>query len=78
MVGNRTGILFNNQMDDFATPGVPNEWGLYPSPANFIEAGKRPLSSMCPTLLTDADGNVVMVAGGAGGTRITTATAFVR
>mmetsp|Transcript_19352 Transcript_19352/g.27211 ORF Transcript_19352/g.27211 Transcript_19352/m.27211 type:complete len:609 (+) Transcript_19352:355-2181(+) len=46
-----TGIIFNNEMNDFATPGKVNFYGLNPSEANYIKAGKRPLSSMSPTLI---------------------------
>ena len=45
-------------MSDFSTPDDTDEWGLPPSEANFIEPGKRPTSSMSPTLITDRQGQV--------------------
>ncbi len=67
-----TGILLNNEMDDFsAKPGVPNAYGLIGAEANKIEAGKRPLSSMTPTLMFK-DGKLVLVTGSPGGSRIIT------
>lgn len=68
------GVVVNNQMDDFTTkPGVPNSFGLVQSPHNEVAAGKRPLSSMSPTLLL-RDGHTFMVVGGAGGPAIITGT----
>lgn len=64
-------------MDDFSTPGVVNSYGVPASPANFIVPGKRPLSSMCPTIVLDSNGDVKLAIGSAGGTRITSAVAFV-
>ena len=66
-----TGILLNNEMDDFAVkPGHPNLYGLTGSRANAIEAGKRMLSSMSPTFLDD--GERVAILGTPGGSRIIT------
>jgi gamma-glutamyltranspeptidase/glutathione hydrolase len=69
-----TGILLNNEMDDFsAKPGVPNAFGLIGGDANAIEAGKRPLSSMSPTIVLK-DGKPWLVTGSPGGARIITTT----
>ncbi|HTV19496.1 MAG TPA: gamma-glutamyltransferase [Polyangiaceae bacterium] len=69
------GFLLNDEMDDFATdPGTPNLYGLVQGEANAIAPGKRMLSSMAPTLLLDAEGEVRAVAGARGGPRIITAT----
>lgn len=69
-----TGIVLNNEMDDFsAQPGVPNAFGLVGAEANAIEPGKRPLSSMSPTLVI-REGRVAMAIGAAGGPTIITQT----
>lgn len=65
-----TGVVLNNQMDDFSiAPGTPNAFGLVGAEANAIEPGKRPLSSMSPTIVLE-DGQPVMTLGAAGGPTI--------
>ena len=72
MVADGTGVLMNNEMDDFAAkPGVMNAYGLLGGDANAVEPGKRPLSSMSPTMVMK-DGKVFMVTGSPGGSRIIT------
>ncbi|MGL6156171.1 gamma-glutamyltransferase [Ralstonia mannitolilytica] len=69
----KTGVILNDEMDDFtAKVGVPNLYGLVQGEANAIAPGKRPLSSMSPTIVTK-DGKPVMVVGTPGGSRIITA-----
>ena len=68
-----TGFFLNNEMDDFTVKrGTPNLFGLVQGEANAIAPGKRPLSSMAPTLL-EKDGRVLFVLGSPGGSRIITA-----
>lgn len=68
-----TGILLNDEMDDFsAKPGAPNMYGLIEGPNNAVAPGKRPLSSMTPTIVT-RDGRLMMVVGTPGGSRIPSA-----
>jgi gamma-glutamyltranspeptidase/glutathione hydrolase len=69
-----TGFLMNDEMDDFTVkPGVANLFGLVQGEANAIAPGKRPLSSMAPTLVT-RDGRIFLVLGSPGGARIITIT----
>ncbi|MGM8909531.1 gamma-glutamyltransferase [Psychrobacter sp. 1U1] len=72
LVAEGTGILLNNEMDDFsAKPGTPNGYGLLGGDANAVEANKRPLSSMSPTLVFK-DSKPYIVTGSPGGSRIIT------
>ena len=80
VVSRSTGILLNDEMDDFSVPNETNHYGLAPSAANFIAPRRKPLSSMSPTVVLDANQNpprVVAVAGASGGPRIITAVAQV-
>ena len=66
----QTGVVFNDEMDDFsAQPGKANAFGLVQGDNNRPGAGKRPLSSMSPTLVSDESGRVLLAVGGAGGPR---------
>ncbi|KAJ1672034.1 hypothetical protein GGF38_000349, partial [Coemansia sp. RSA 25] len=67
-----TGIILNDQMDDFSTTNKTNGFGLRPSPQNKIVPGKRPLSSTSATIV-EQNGRVELVIGGSGGSRILTA-----
>ncbi len=72
LVADGTGILLNNELDDFAAkPGAPNAFGLVGGAANAPGPGKRPLSSMTPTIVM-RDGKVVLVTGSPGGSTIIT------
>ena len=69
LIAEGTGVLLNNEMDDFSSaPGVPNDYGLVGAEANAIAPGKRPLSSMSPSMLENAQG--VAILGTPGGSRI--------
>ncbi|XP_046680502.1 scoloptoxin SSD14-like isoform X2 [Homalodisca vitripennis] len=73
----RLGIILNSGMDDFSVPGVVNYYGVYPSPSNFIVPGKRAMSSVSPTIIVNSDGDVTMVIGASGGTKIITSVSSV-
>ncbi len=70
VVSRRFGIALNNEMDDFTTrPGEPNMYGLIQGEGNEVQPGKRPLSSMSPTLV-EKHGKIIMAIGAPGGPRI--------
>lgn len=70
-----TGIILNNEMDDFSIPGIPNQFSIPPSPMNYPEPGKRPVSSSTPVIL-ERNGQIAMIIGGTGGSRIISSTLF--
>lgn len=69
-----TGVIMNNEMNDFSIPGSSNAFGYIPSEANYIVPGKRPLSSISPTIVETPEGRLYLIVGSAGGSRIITAT----
>lgn len=73
MIATDTGVVLNNELDDFSiAPGVRNAFGLLGSDSNLIAPGKRPLSSMSPTIVLDAQGDPLLSCGAAGGPKIIT------
>jgi gamma-glutamyltranspeptidase/glutathione hydrolase len=70
-----TGLVMNNEMNDFSVPNASDAFGYAPSPANFAKPGKRPLSSICPVIVEFlANNTLYFVTGASGGSRIITAT----
>lgn len=69
----KTGIVLNDEMDDFSIPNTPNKFGLYPSEYNYAGPEKRPLSSITPTII-EKDSKFEIAIGGSGGSMIPTAT----
>lgn len=81
----KTGVILNDEMNDFAVPNRPDIFGLRPSPFNYPEGpkrqgemGKRPLSSTSPSIIENEDGSFWLAIGGSGGSRIFGAVAQVR
>ncbi|PFH60476.1 hypothetical protein XA68_10910 [Ophiocordyceps unilateralis] len=70
----QSGIVLNNEMNDFSIPGSPNDFGFPPSTANYIAPQKRPLSSIAPIIASHPNGSLYAVVGAAGGSRIISAT----
>ncbi|KAI8341424.1 gamma-glutamyltransferase [Chlamydoabsidia padenii] len=71
-----TGIVFNNGLDDFSIPGVPNFFGYTPSVSNYLAPGKRAQSSITPVIV-ESDGRFFMALGGSGGSQIPTSVVSV-
>jgi gamma-glutamyltranspeptidase/glutathione hydrolase len=70
-----TGVIMNNEMNDFSIPGTTNAFGYIASPDNYIQPGKRPLSSISPTIVEClSTGEFYFATGAAGGSRIITST----
>ncbi|EKG14697.1 Gamma-glutamyltranspeptidase [Macrophomina phaseolina MS6] len=69
-----TGVIMNDEMNDFSIPGSSNAFGYIPSPANYIRPGKRPLSSISPVIIEYPNGTLYISVGAAGGSRIITST----
>ena len=68
-----TGVIMNDEMADFSVPNISNVFGYYPSPANYIQPNKRPMSSISPIMIEFANGTLFAVLGASGGSRIITA-----
>uniref|UniRef100_A0AC34FD32 Gamma-glutamyltranspeptidase n=1 Tax=Panagrolaimus sp. ES5 TaxID=591445 RepID=A0AC34FD32_9BILA len=68
------GVIWNDEMDDFSTPGMENGFGFAPSETNYIVPGKRPMSSMSPLIIYNEEtGKIKMVVGASGGSKIISA-----
>ena len=69
-----TGVIMNDEMNDFSIPNIPNAFGYYPSPANYVKPRKRSLSSISPIIITHPNNTLYVVLGASGGSKIITAT----
>ena len=77
MRSQKNGVIFNDEMDDFSYPSRNASGNYKQTKINYIQPGKRPISSMAPTIIVDKSGDVKMVVGASGGFRITTGVAQV-
>ena len=77
LMSKSTRIPLNNEMDDFSTPNTTNVYGIPSSSENYIRPGKRPASSMSPSIVVDKQNEVKLVVGASGGPRIIPAVAYV-
>jgi gamma-glutamyltranspeptidase/glutathione hydrolase/leukotriene-C4 hydrolase len=77
VIGEETGIIYNNQMNDFSISNQRNYYGLSSSQNNFIAPGKRPVSSQSPFIIIDKQFNIRQILGASGGTKIPTSVAQV-
>ena len=70
-----SGVILNDEMNDFSIPGIPNEFGFVPSPINYIAPLKRPLSSISPIVVEHSSNRSLYISiGAAGGSQIPTST----
>ena len=74
----KTGIVYNNHMSTFSLPNTTKPYQPKSSKANYIQPGKRSVSTACPAIIVDKDGDVRMVVGGSGALRITSGVPQVR
>lgn len=77
LISPRTGIIYNDVMDDFVSPGFSNSFGIAASAFNHIRPGRRPISSMAPSVFIGNDNSVKLVIGASGGAKITSSVAYV-
>jgi len=77
LISPQTGIIYNDVMDDFVSANITNKFQLAPSKYNRIRPGRRPVSSMAPSVFVDGRGNPRLVIGASGGAKITSAIASV-
>lgn len=69
-----TGVIMNDEMNDFSIPNIPNVFGYYPSPSNYVRPRKRPLTSISPLMIEHDNETLHSVLGASGGSRIITTT----